>query len=173
MINLLPYKEKKSIERIRNVLILKTLFLGGVILSAISIVLMAPTFIAVKSRFSIVKDQMVLLERTGMVAKDVDLTKLEKDIQFVKGKLSAAIGVQPTRYIDIVAGAVPVGIKLDRFSSDDTGSLELYGISSTREVLQSFIKTLESDPHIATVDSPVTNFIKNKNNTFRLTISFK
>jgi hypothetical protein len=51
--------------------------------------------------------------------------------------------------------------------------LRVFGTAESREVLQDFINKLESNERISLVDSPVSNFIKNKNGSFKLTISFK
>jgi hypothetical protein len=78
-----------------------------------------------------------------------------------------------TDYIDIVRSIVPSSVTIERFSSENENLLEVFGTAESREILQDFINKLESQESVALVDSPVSNFIKNKNGSFKLTISFK
>lgn len=173
MINLLPYKEKKSIERVRGIRIAQTITFGVIVLVVISGVLLVPTLITINSRFAIANTQMSMLQKDGVIASDLDLSTLEKGASLVREKLSAIPAVQPTVYIALVQSLVPKGVTVDRFGTDDGALLEVFGASDTRETLQGFIHSLQADPRVALVDSPVSNFIKNKNGTFKLTVSFK
>lgn len=173
MINLLPYKEKKSIERIRGIRMAQAASIAFLILVAVGAILLIPTFITINSRFDIATAQIKILERDGSITTDVDLSTLETKVQTIKEKLALPPTIEPTGYIDLVKAVAPSGVTLTRFTTDDGVLLEVYGVVQTREILQSFITSLEASPKVALVDSPVSNFIKNKNGTFKLTISFK
>lgn len=173
MINLLPYKEKKSIERIRMIRIIQTIVIGVAVLGVVSAVLLLPTLITIKSRFSIASNQISILESDGNIASDVDLSALENRAKSVRDVLAIPEKTQVTDYVDIVRSVVPASVVIDRFSSENENLLEVFGTAESREVLQDFINKLESNERISLVDSPVSNFIKNKNGSFKLTISFK
>lgn len=173
MINLLPYKEKKTIERIRGIRMAQAVTIAFFIVILAGGVLLIPTLITINSRFAIATTQIKTLEHDGSITTDVDLSTLDTRSRIVKEKLALPISMEPTDYIELVRSSVPLGITLTRFTTDDGVLLEVFGVAQNRELLQTFIASLEANPKVALVDSPVSNFIKNKNGTFRLTISFK
>lgn len=173
MINLLPYKEKKIIERVRTLRLLQISIMGVICLALVSVVLLIPTLITINSRFNIFSKQITTLQQSGMIASAVDLASINQRAQRAQAKLSIPKEKQPTDYIDMVRSVVPRGIVVDRFVIGNDKLLEVSGIADNRELLQSFIKVLEADESIALVDSPVSNFVKSKNSEFKITISFK
>ena len=173
MINLLPYKEKKSIERIRFVRMVQAVTMALLLLIIISFVLLVPTWITINSRLNIVSNQVASLEKNGMIATSVDLASLEGRVASIKSKLAAPTQTSPTEFVNIIRALTPAGITINRFTTEDGVLLEVFGVSQNRELLQSFIAALGADSSVAMIDNPVSNFIKNKNGTFKLTISFK
>ncbi len=173
MINLLPYKEKKSIEHIRMVRMTRTVFFGCTILILMAGALLVPTLITINSRFSIATNQIAILQRDGTLVSSIDLATLEKRARVASSKLAAPIVPGPTEYIALIEKDAPVGIVINRFATSDTGGLSVYGLSINRAILQSFVKTLESDSKVASVDSAVSNFVKATNSPFTITVTFK
>jgi hypothetical protein len=173
MINLLPYKEKKSIEKIRGILFARTIAAGFVFVAFAAIVLLIPTIVTINSRFNIVTSQIKSLENSGSIASDVDIASLVNRAQISQSKLFIPEIVQPTQYIDLVKSIIPNGIVVDRFVVDVDKNLAVSGTAQSREILQLFIKNLEQNDKVASVDNPVSNFIKNNNSLFKITISFK
>ncbi len=173
MINLLPYKEKRSIERIRNIRIAQTVISGTIILIIVCAVLLVPTLITINSRFAIATTQMTALERDGMMASDIDLTTLQTRAQTVKEKLAVETGISPTARIESIRAVAKSGITINRLTTEDGMIIEVFGVAQSREALQAFTTAINALPNIAMVDSPVSNFIKNKNGMFRVVVSFK
>lgn len=173
MINLLPYKEKKSIERIRFIRFIKTIVAGFAGVFLIAGLLLFPTLITINSRFAIATNQIKSLENEGAIVREVDISSLENRTRVASIKLSNKTETQPTEYIESVRGVSPGGISIDRFAVTKEKTLEVSGIAKSREVLQTFIKNLEAKPEVSKVDSPVSNFIKSTNSLFILTIIFK
>lgn len=173
MINLLPYKEKKAIVRIRFIRLVRTIIVGFVFLCIISGFLLFPTLVTVDSRFNIVSNQISSLEHDGKIASSFDLTSVEKRVASVQSKLAQPSGVQPTDYVEMVRTLIPSGVTVDRFAMNDSLILEVSGIVDTRATLEAFIKALEADPHVSSVDNPVSNFVKSKNSMFNLKVAFK
>lgn len=153
--------------------IIQTIVLGVAALVGISAILLLPTIITINSRFSIVSSQIEVLENSGTIASEIDLSTLEKRAKEIQGSLAVPEKTQITEYINTIKSITPNSIIINRFTSDNGSLVEVFGTADSREVLQAFINTLESDKRVAIVDSPVSNFIKNKNGTFKLTISFK
>jgi hypothetical protein len=173
MINLLPYKEKKSIERIRGIRLIQTVIVGLIFIFIACLFLLFPTLININSRFSIASKQIDVLQKSGMVASDVDLASLNQRAQFSQSKLAIPETIQSTQYIGIVTSLVIDGVSINRFAVNSAKLLEISGVVENREILQKFIKALEDNESVSLVDSPVSNFVKSKNSDFKITISFK
>lgn len=173
MINLLPYKEKRSIEKIRTIRLVATSILGFICVVVVGVVLLIPTFITINSRFSITKKQISDLQKNSSITTDIDLVSFGKRISNIESKLSLPEKNQPTMYFDVTKSLVPSGIVINQFLTIDDNRISVSGVVDNREILQSFIKALESNEKVSSVDNPVSNFIKNKNSVFALTIAFK
>lgn len=173
MINLLPYKEKKIIEHIRSVRMVSTVLLSFLFLALIALVLLVPTWLTTNSRLKISTDEIHSLEKRGMITSVLDLTSLQNRAVELQNKLSSTETSSPVEFISIIKSSAPKGVTISRFTTDDGILVEVFGVSESRELLQGFINTLTVNPKILMVDNPVSNFIKNKNGTFKLTVSFK
>lgn len=173
MINLLPYKEKRSIEKIRSIRLIRVVALGFVVILLVAWFLLLPTFITVNSRFSLVTSQIKSLEQQGIIVSDINISGIQQRSQKLQSKLSLPTTTQPTDYISIVKSLLLSGIMIDRFSSEQEGTLDVFGVSRAREDLQNFIKDIENSGSVISVDSPVSNFVKSKNNNFKITVKFK
>jgi hypothetical protein len=173
MINLLPYKEKKIIKKIRQIRLVRTVIYGCIGFCIVAGILLVPTILTINSRFSLANKQVSSLEKSGAMASSIDIATLEKRAKQASLKLSIASVVEPTEYIALVKSHETSGIVINRFASTASSFLEVSGVAKDRESLQAFIILLQKDPRIALVDSPVANFIKNKNSAFTLSVSFK
>lgn len=173
MINLLPYTEKKSIENIRSIRLFRMIVLGFIIVISVGGLLLFPTLFNINSRFNLATNQIKSLENEGSIVSVINIAELEQRAQKVQKKLSLPPVPQPTDYIATVTSMVAPGIVLERFNLEQEKTLEVFGINKTREGLQKFIKDLQSDASVESVDSPVSNFVKSKNSTFKITIKFK
>ena len=173
MINLLPYKEKKIIERVRFIKMVNSVVIAFVLMVIISFVLLVPSWVTVTSRLNIVNNQILSLERDGKISSDIDLASLGSRSVVVQKILSSKEKISTLELIDIVRQAAPQGVSINRFVNEEVGKIQISGTSKSRELLQSFILELNKNNMVELVDNPVSNFIKNKNGTFNLTVSFK
>ncbi len=173
MINLLPYKEKKIIERMTIIRMVHTTIKGVGALLFILAILLVPTLLTINSRFTLANDQIKLVQKNSMIPSDIDLTTLEQRAVAAQAKLASTPRTPPTQYIALIKEATPPGIVIRQFGTEDGLLFQVSGVSENRELLQSFIAVLQANGQVATVDNPVSNFIKNKNGEFKLSISFK
>lgn len=174
MINILPYKEKKQIKQLRFLRMATVSLFVGSILVLIASVLFWPTLITVNSRFAIISAEMQKLEASGVFTKPVDVLNLEYRARAITAQFATKLPPSPMKYIEIVRGHAVLGITLQGFTVDDAtiGSVRVVGTAQTRQQLQEFIARLESDDMITTVDSPVSNFVKNTKSDFGITVTF-
>jgi Tfp pilus assembly protein PilN len=173
MINLLPYKEKKIIKKLRIVRLLITCVSGFICFCIVAGILLLPTIITINSRFSLASKQVSSLEKSGEMASSVDIATLEKRARLVNSKLAITSPLTPMEYISLIKSYISTGITINRFAVTGEKIIEISGIAQNRDSLQTLVSSLKKEPRISVVDSPVTNFIKNKDNVFTLLISFK
>ena len=157
MINLLPYKEKKSIEKIRFLRMLNSSIGGLFFLLASLFLLILPTIFTVDSRFKIYSQEIASLEKSGMISSEINLASLSEEAQKLKSLLVSQNELSIIDFISLVQNQVPGGVKIERFSSEDPKVLEVYGSFDKRESLKSFIAILDNQPEFSKVDSPVSN----------------
>lgn len=173
MINLLPYTEKKGIDKVRFIRIVNTLLLGVVILLGIVGVLLAPSVITIANRFTLANTQIATLVRDEKIVSDVDLGTLESEVRTVERKLTLSAPSSPIVYAQKVRALAPPGVLVNRISSNGDVLVEVYGTTTGRELLQSFITVLQGDPSVSQVDNPLSNLVKTKEGSFKITVTFK
>jgi len=175
MINILPYNQKKVIERIRYMRIATVTLWVGIILFVVAIALFLPTLQTINSRFLITNEQMVRLEQSGAITKAVDVIELQRRTRVLKDILAANLPVSPMQYIDRIRTHATAGIILNGYdmSTAEKPVVEVRGVASTRQGLQQFVSALQSDATVASVDSPVSNFVKSSQSDFIITVTFK
>lgn len=121
------------------------------------------------------QSQLQKLEARDNFFNDVDLSTLDQRSQVLDKKLSAPEGNDPILYVKKIEAVTPHTIAVSRYSVGDTASpvLQIFGISSSRVNLESFVKALQAVPEVLSVDSPIANYVKNGNADFTITVTFK
>lgn len=175
MINLLPYNPKKLINRMWRMRVVVVILLALMVLLIISGFLFFPTLLAVNNRYALTQSQLQKLESRDNFFNDVDLTELDRTSQLLEKKLLAPTGNDPIYYMNQIQAVTPLTVSISRYSVGDTASpvLQIYGTSTSRNTLEAFVKTLQGLPSVLSVDSPITNYVKNTNATFTITVTFK
>ncbi len=173
MINLLPYKEKKTIEKIRFLRLAQSLITVLIFLILASFALLLPTWLTISSRENIINKQISSLENGDLISDSIDLMELENKARSLKNIFQENQKDSLIDQINSVKSYANNGISIDRFNANESSMVEIFGISKDRKSLQDFIDNLNSDPNISLVDNPISNFVKNKNGAFNLTIKFK
>ena len=176
MINLLPYQEKKIVERMRVLRVINVTVFIAILLVIAAALLLLPTLVTINSRYELAQQQVSLLEKEGVVANPVDVQNLENRTKELVAKLAVPEEVSPTEYVEIITSTANASIMLTTFSfahSEEAPTLSVAGVATSREALQSYVSKLQSHESIASVDSPITNYVKNKDADFRITVVFK
>jgi hypothetical protein len=103
-----------------------------------------------------------------------DIAALEARTKRMREKLTAKVPASPLVFVQIVGEVTVPGVKLVGFDipNPEKNTVQIRGTASTREALQQFIGALQKDARIATVDSPITNFVKSSESEFTLTLTF-
>lgn len=175
MINLLPYHERKTIERVRMLRAASATLGALVILTISGGLLFFPTLMTINSRHALAEKQIALLEQEGVVASAVDIAALEQRANTLVSKFAAPTGIAPIARAATLQRRVTGGISLTGFVLNQTNPLliEVNGTAASREALQRFVISLEEEASISAVDSPITNYVKSKDNEFTIRVMFK
>lgn len=175
MINLLPYKQKKIIELIRFLRIIKITLIAIIILAITSVALFFPSLITINNHFTLARHEFKTLEMQGVVLKPTVIEVLDSRVRVLTEKLAFPTTPSPTEYVALIRSIAQSSIILSGFTMEKAGTavVAVSGVASTRETLQSFVESLQKNESIMSVDSPLSNYIKSKNNEFRITVTFK
>jgi hypothetical protein len=178
MINLLPYKEKKIVEHVRIMRVVTVTLSMVTILVIIAGVLLLPTYITITSRYALAQKNISKLEKEGVITNNINIEDIDKRTNELVKKLTAPDDTPPAEYVALVRGASNNQIRLTGFSlatNNKTGAISfaVSGIALNREALQQYVSSLQKLEQVATVDSPISNYVKSKDADFAITLSFK
>lgn len=178
MINLLPYEDKKEVERegLRRFLIVALLSLATVIF--LGILLMGPVYLLVFQQRIAQEDEELSL-RNGKSTEHIN--QISNEIKKINSKLfvfeSNAKNYSAPKTIKGILDIIPSGIKLTDISfevtSEARGRAQLRGNASTRENLLNFLKVLNDSGLFSKVDSPVSNILKKTDVDFSINLEIK
>ncbi len=162
------------IDRVRMLRVASVTIGAIVLLIAAAMLLLVPLLVTINSRFAIAEKQIAVLEQSGIVVNPVDVAALQSRTRSLTEKLAASLPPSPNDYIDLVQSAPSGGIVFLGYVMEkgETPTLQISGTASTREALQRFVAALERNERVATVQSPVSNYVKSTNSPFMVTIAF-
>lgn len=179
MLNLLP-KEQKNVLRKEYTNRLVVVWLGAIIaVLVISLVLLAPSYFLTKVRAN---EATAELEN----AKQILAAKLPPSdvVSAVQSAVRSADALRPLTKPQSVFELIkifeikPAGVTLSSISFDEATDLGpakmiVQGRAADREKLTMFSRSLESRVEFASVDVPVSNFVREKDIYFSMTITLK
>ena len=175
MNNLIPDKEKKLIENeYKKRLAIVCLSLAIFLVLAI-IAMLVPSYAS-----SVVKIKEASINDFSGASENTARSEYEKQAQNI-GILSEVLAPganvsNPTDLFSAVVKDKPDGVIVTSFSyssSTDPKTLTVGGVASDRNTLLSFVNSLKTSPTAGNVDIPVSNFAKDSNINFSITISLK
>ena len=177
MINLLPPKEKKSLEQqkiLRSFFILSALFLLSLICFSF-ILLSIKIYISkqVESQKLVLQEQQT--EKKHEISK---IQQLEKDIKSINKEISMlnSFYESQTHLIPIlskISQSIPIESNLFTFSfAQDSSKISLSGFCPSRELLFEFKKNLEANEDFSKITFPLANWVKPSDINFTATINY-
>ena len=174
-LNLLPPEEKRRLQYTiwtRAVIAIG----GGLSLGlGVFIVLLLPAWLFLKAEEPALFDALTFERRAYSqaapgVASDVrTLNRLARFVDEHAGRRVPAYAL-----ITEVLRVTPAPIRLQEVVVQASpGELRIAGFSATRQALLTFIQSLEGNPRIASVSSPLSNLVRETNITFTLTAKLR
>lgn len=175
MINLLPYKQKKMMHTSHQIQMALIVTTGLFFVFIITLILLSPTFIFVNSKLTQIEKLSVFLGEGDMDKLNTSISVLQNKVSSIDSKLADNSVTDPLGNINIIMEQVSKGISVNSYSVSDSHqkAVSISGISNTRSDLEKFTQALKNIPGVSLVDSPISNFVKNTNNDFSITVVFK
>lgn len=174
MINLLPVEKITAVRseyKRRRLTVLGAMVLAWFLM--VVLLLSVLYFLAYSERL-LVSDQLAMKQKT--LADDTNeeldrqLTKLADEIKIIK--TAEAARILPFDFLQHILAIKPAGVKINSlfFFVDSGATISLSGVADSRRNLLAFLDELRGDQTFSSVDSPVSNLIKesNVNFTFKL-----
>jgi len=177
MANIITEKQKKEIKRDYLVRLLSVCFIISSLLGVFFLAYVIPYYISIIQKDIRVTDQFASvinaenIENVGeSVSRIVNKTLAQLDVieLYNNGDLS------PSVYLSKIIENKNSDIQLSKLSynkiGNSQGSFSISGVSDSRESLVIFIEALKTGAGFTNVEIPVSNFAKDSNVAFTLTI---
>jgi hypothetical protein len=177
MFHLLPDKEKKTLEReyrYRLLLVGLCFVLATLVVAS---VFLFPSYILSKRKLDDVTFRNTQMKKSIHAKTDPALANF---LSTLKDNLSALKSTSQMASSSVLIKDITdkksSGIYLNQFSISNEGTTEsilLSGKASNRDNLIHFYRDLQGDAHFSKVDLPISDFAKDKDISFTITISVK
>lgn len=173
MINLLPEKEKKYIQK-EYVLRVVGVFLSGFTASIITgAILLSPSYFLSRAKENEIEYRFAIMQESEEVSEEAEIKKAFSETM---EKLSALDTQIQTPLYEIFSavllhkpdGVVLEGMELKRGAQGDSSSVEIAGTALTRDDLLSFSRILEESEFFTEVVLPVSNLAHDRDISFTL-----
>lgn len=177
MINLLPPQEIKRVKLLyqKRVFVVWVHVLAIVVL--IAGVCFVPSYIYSQREKNELLAKKALLEKneTGELKKNLISTIGDMNIRLDGFKDTTFSSPVVASFVDPVIKARTPAVHLSdlgyALNSDGTARVGIFGVSNSRESILTFASNLRKAPGVVSVDVPITNFIKDSNIPFSITIT--
>ncbi|HEY4495970.1 MAG TPA: hypothetical protein VJC04_01270 [Candidatus Paceibacterota bacterium] len=175
--NLLPQKEKK--ENQQEYFYRFSAGLVGTVLISLLIGSFAffPTYILIKIKRAELKTNLLSLKNPSDLVGDEEVYKILESAGKKVDFLSPQSALPLTAAVIKIVNKKPAGVKIYGVSYHPQESaqgwsvaLALTGLAVNREAIASFVKALQTEPSFSSINVPVSNFAKDRNIKFSLTL---
>lgn len=179
IVNVLPQEEKESIGREYWKRFIITIILMFSLVLAISILLLTPSYFFSVSKQAIIESK---LEEFNVNNKNLTSQDLDKTITDINTKLSLLSSVKAPYYVyDDIFGVVNSskigGVTFSQIlfyqKKDKSYVTEIHGLADSRITLRNFKSKIESDPKVALVVLPISNFLEKTDLNFTIYVTLK
>jgi hypothetical protein len=174
MFNLLPESLRDGLKKEYRLRRLTIILIFVVFIELSFLIFLFPTWLN-----SLYKEKGLAAEalKSGQVSVDENLNGTISTIKTLNSKLSTIDmlnypGILP--FIDIILSKKTKSISITQInyasSDSNNATLSISGISANRDSLVSFVKSLEDSKSFKSVNSPISNFAKDKNINFSINL---
>lgn len=179
MLNLIPFEQKKRLEKEyknRKFIMWST---HVVVVLAVSIILLVPSYFLSRTKAGEVKNELDHVRRV----LDTELQPSEVTQELIEASRNAQ-DLKPLVQKNSIYSLIkifeskPANIRIKNIVFDnerdpEPATITLTGIATDRESLRSFGRLMEARTEFSTVDLPVSNFAKEKDIEFSMLVTIK
>lgn len=177
MVNILSQVEKKKVLLEYRLRLGVTVVFVLAFLVLANIVLLAPSYILVLTKYNFITEHVTKLEKAqGGAGQEKEINdkvkELNKKVDLFNGFGKANTEPPLTTILGIIQTKDP-DIKINSFLYDKTNDRErivVSGRADTREGLATFLETIKKDPKYTKVDLPIGSYVKSTNIDFSIAI---
>jgi hypothetical protein len=174
MSNLLPYKTQSLIRRLRTLRGVCGLLCLIIAVAIAALLLLMPASKEIKAHYAVAHAAAVRYEAAGSFVASKDIVDATHSANALASILAPAKTFSPVDAMQLLNAAVPHTVSITQYSVNTASPvLVISGTATTRSALQSFVEVLQRSNFVASVDSPVDNYVKNNNPAFTMTVTFK
>jgi hypothetical protein len=136
--------------------------------------LLLPAYVLVTSQ---VKLSATEAERARAQVGEHTITTKVLDAAGEEARLISALALEPslTKVVDTIETIIPTGVEVTTYTvarqADGVAPVALRGTATTRTALAAFRDALLAHPDIARVDLPISNFAKDRDIAFAVTLT--
>lgn len=170
--NLLPkeYIQRANYERLSRFFTILHIYVASVI--TIGTVLLLPSYFFLTYEEEGVRSQIEVAKK-GVEVQRVE--EVESKIRKINEKF-ALVATHPfppvPEYLDTITGRIPEGVTLTSFAyAKDEQAIKLVGKALERDQFLQFLDNLKTEKTFLSIDSPISNLLKESDLTFTITIS--
>lgn len=171
LINLLPPAQKGEIKDLRRVGVIVKIGFAAVCAIAVFLVFMFFIMKAILIQEDAVTKEIVRFEQSESYREVKEAQDSLRDYSKIASKVKNGLSNQ-NNYWEVIFQInhiVPEGIELVVFSVDEESVLTLSGVAYTREALLALKDGLENCEKLSKVESPISNFVAEKDIKFEFT----
>lgn len=172
MINLLPEQQRKAVH---DAYVMRLAVVAGFLLTGIfaaGMLLLVPAYLVVSQELRTIQAQSAdVMERNRLLEAERAMAVVEATESLVaRGRVARSPLPLPSQAVRAVVERTNSRVSLKTISVSD-GKVRLMGEANDRQSLLAFVAALEQERGtFATVNSPITNLIRDKDLSFTLTL---
>lgn len=175
LINLLPTTEKEEIKNLRRVGVILKIGFSAICAMGVFVIFLFFIMKANQIQQDVVLKETARFQQSSSYKEVKDAQEALRNYSKTASKVKSGLSNQKLKWdmISEINQIVPEDIKLVEFSVDSKDVMTLKGVAYTRDALLQFQKGLEESDRITKVESPISNFVADKDVEFEFSAEVK
>ncbi|MEA2007156.1 MAG: hypothetical protein U9O20_03295 [Patescibacteria group bacterium] len=175
LINLLSPTEKEEIKNLRRVGVILKIGFSAICAMGVFVVFLFFTMKAIQIQQDVVLKEIARFEQSFSYKEVKVAQEALREYSKTASKVKNGLSNQKLRWelVSEISAVIPNDIKIVEFSVDSKDVLTLNGIAYTRDALLQLQEELEGIERITKIESPISNFVADKDVEFEFTAEIK
>ena len=184
MINILPHKEKKLLNREYQKRFLIVLLNFITLICIVATLLLFPSYFLSGLKEKLVENKLEIFNKENFDFTNDNIDKITSDINLKleildKAKLPYQVNdkvldnILSSRTNGITLSTILFNKKVGSTGKNNSDTVEIRGIAINRDSLRNFKTTLDNNPNFSEVNLPISDFLEKSNLPFTILIKMK